>query len=109
MIPSGASSFDSSFNKPKLKCSKGKGTAAKSYKVREENFSPNTRHLAVAAKNHLHFKVAIGKGNAFPLSHADGHNDFIIKMIQDAAKKKYGGSLESNICSQKSYERFQCL
>ena len=70
----------------------------KSHKIKEEDFSPNTRRLAIAAKNHLRFKVATGEGDAFPPAHAEARDEFIIKAIQEAAIK-YGGAIEPKLSS----------
>jgi hypothetical protein len=75
-----------------------KAKSSRSHKVKEEDFSPNTRRLAITTKNHLRFKVATGEGDAFPPADANGRNDFIIKTIKEAANK-YGDSLEPKLTS----------
>ena len=80
------------------KPSKAKAKSSRSHKVKEEDFSPNTRHLAITTKNYLRFKVATGEGDAFPPADANGHNSFIIKTIKEAANK-YGDSLEPKLTS----------
>ena len=67
-----------------------------SSKVTESDFTPDSKRLAIAAKNHLRFRAATG--DAFPAANAATCNDFIMTVIQDAAKT-YGGSIEPKLTS----------
>lgn len=63
-------------------------------KVKEENFSPRTRRLAIASKNYIRELTAVQ--NPFPLENDEDREEFVWKTIMDVAKQKdgYQGALE---------------
>ena len=56
--------------------------------MKEENFSPATRRLAIASKNYMRELTAVQ--NPFPLENDDDREEYIWKVIQDIAKLKDG-------------------
>jgi hypothetical protein len=48
-------------------------------KVREDNFSPSTKRLAIASKNHIRFQTV--NGNAFPVPNAVDRYEFLTKVF----------------------------
>lgn len=73
----------------KLEGKKGSGN-----KVKEENFSPRTRCLAITSKNFMCELTAVQ--NPFPLENDEDREEYVWKIIQDVGKLKdgYQGALE---------------
>ena len=56
--------------------------------MKEEDFSPKMRRLAIASKNYMRELTAVQ--NPFLLENDDDREEFIWKLIQDVAKLKDG-------------------
>jgi hypothetical protein len=75
---------------------KPKSGAGSSNKITENDFSPDSKRLAIVAKNHLRFRAATG--DAFPAANVATRDDFIMAIIKEAAST-YGGSVEPKLTS----------
>ena len=82
--------------KPKPRSRQTKSGSGSGNKVTENDFSPNSKRLAIVAKNHLRFRAATGE--AFPAANAAMREEFIMDIIQEAAKL-YSGSIEPKLTS----------
>ena len=83
--------------KPKSRSRQTKsGSGSRGNKVTENDFSPNSKRLAIVAKNHLRYRAATGE--AFPAANAAMREEFIMNIIQEAAKL-YGGAIEPKLTS----------
>jgi len=67
---------------------KSEGKRGSGNKVKEENFSPRTRRLAIASKNYLRELTAVQ--NPFPMENDEDREEFIWRLIQDTAQLKAG-------------------
>ena len=82
--------------KPRSRSRPTKSGSGSGNKVTENDFSPNSKRLAIAAKSHLRHRAATG--DAFPTANAATREDFIMNIIQEAAKL-YGGLIEPKLTS----------
>lgn len=72
----------------KEKAVKLEGKRGNGSKVKEEDFSPRTRRLAISSKNYMREITAVQ--NPFPLDNDDDREEYIWKIVQEVAKLKDG-------------------